>query len=67
MNFDLIIKHIGELNGLCRHTAITTTATGATFKVALFHIAAVCTVYGRVPVSAYNFALATHRVWMWFP
>ncbi len=37
VNFDLIIKHIQELNTICGHTAITATATGATFKVLLYY------------------------------
>ncbi len=36
VHFDLILKHIQELNGLCEHTDITSTSTGATFKVYLY-------------------------------
>ncbi len=33
VHFDLILKHIQELNALCEHTDITSTSTGATFRV----------------------------------
>lgn len=37
INFDLILKHIEELNSLCEHSTVTGTTTGATIKVVTIH------------------------------